>query len=65
MKNKYDVFSWVKKVIKSCTTGDQLDATYNLAMNFKNLYDDPYLYKLLLNDICERKKGLQYSLLYD
>lgn len=65
MKNKYEVFSWVRVVIKSCTTTDHLDGAYNLAMNFMKLYNDSHLYKLLLGDICERKKDLKYSLLYD
>lgn len=46
--NKYDVYKWIIKVIKSCKTNIQLMACTKLIYNFHNMYDDEELYRNLL-----------------
>ncbi len=38
--NKYDVYNWIKKVIDSCKSHQQIDAVNGLITNFRNIYDD-------------------------
>lgn len=45
--NKYDVFTWVKKVMDSCETHLQLIHTTNLIDLFNEKYDDIELYNML------------------
>lgn len=41
--NKYDIFSWIEKVIYSCENMTQYRVSENLANNFTKLYDDSKL----------------------
>jgi uncharacterized protein (DUF608 family) len=38
--NKYDVYNWIKKVIDSCKSHQQIDTVNRLITNFRNIYDD-------------------------
>ena len=41
--NKYDIFSWIEKVIYSCENMTQYRVSENLANNFTKLYNDSKL----------------------
>lgn len=49
LKNKYDVFTKVKKVIESCETNEQLKIATAILDNFELYYkeDDNYLRNIL------------------
>lgn len=51
MKNKYDVFVWVKKVAESARTKPQIVAAMKLVRNFKHqfLFDSKIFHPLYLN----------------
>jgi hypothetical protein len=51
---------WVRNVITSCETSDQLDNCENLILNFDNMYKDKSLRKVLIRHITDR---WMYSLL--
>jgi hypothetical protein len=38
--NKYDVYNWIKKVIDSCKSHQQIDTVNRLITNFRNIYHD-------------------------
>lgn len=38
--NKYDVYNWIKKVIDSCKSHQQIDTVNRLIMNFRDIYND-------------------------
>ena len=38
--NKYDVYDWIKKVIDSCKSHQQVDTVNRLITNFRDIYDD-------------------------
>ena len=38
--NKYDTYNWIKKVIDSCKSHQQIDTVNRLITNFRNVYDD-------------------------
>jgi len=45
--NKYDVYSWLIKVIDSCTDGIQLQAAHKLLSNFYSTFKDYGMYSEL------------------
>lgn len=51
---------WVRSVITSCETSDQLTNCENLVSNFDNMYKDKTLKKILLRHMTDR---WMYSLL--
>lgn len=54
-KNKYDVFNWVIKVYKSCTTYKQLGGAMKLRKRFDKIYSVDSNMALELN-IVEKEK---------
>jgi hypothetical protein len=60
--NKFSTYMWVRNVITSCETSDQLDNCENLILNFDNMYKDKSLRKVLIRHITDR---WMYSLLND
>ena len=38
--NKYDTYNWIKKVIDSCKSHQQINTVDALITNFRNVYDD-------------------------
>lgn len=64
-KNKYDIkiqnkmlndSLWIKKVIDSCKTHEQIEAAENLIINWKNLYEnntDPLFRSKVFNELLE------------
>lgn len=64
-KNKYDIkiqnkmlndSLWIKKVIDSCKTYEQIYAVDNLIINWKNLYEnntDPWLRSKVFNELLD------------
>lgn len=58
--NKFSTYRWVRKVITSCETANQLDNCENLISNFDNMYKDESLRKVLRRHITDR---WMYSLL--
>ena len=38
--NKFDVYNWIKKVIDSCKSHQQIDTVNRLITNFRDIYDD-------------------------
>lgn len=52
--NKYDVFYWVEKVIYSCETIIQFNASEKLVINYHAIYRDRVLQNKL-NNILQKK----------
>lgn len=55
MKNKYDSYLWVDKVIRSCTKRVHLTNCRALIDNFYRLHKEPTLYKILELEIKRTK----------
>lgn len=49
MINKYVATDWVKKVILSCETSEQLKVSRNLIDNHLTMFEDVYLHSYLDN----------------
>lgn len=58
--NKFSTYMWVRSVITSCDTADQLTNCENLVLNFDNMYKDKALKKILVRHLTDR---WMYSLL--
>jgi hypothetical protein len=55
-QNKYDVYSWVLKVISSSTTIQQLISSKKLIQNFNAMHDDIRLYDILWWEASTRRE---------
>ena len=58
--NKYDVYNWIIKVIKSSTTIQQLMSSKRLARNFEVMYDDDDL-DISLYDCADTQRSIIYK----
>ena len=58
--NKYDVYNWIIKVIKSSTTIQQLMSSKRLARNFGVMYDDDDL-DISLYDCADIQRSIIYK----
>jgi len=58
--NKFSTYMWVRKVITSCETSQQLTNCENLVLNFDKIYKDKDLKKVLMRHMTDR---WMYSLL--
>ena len=58
--NEYAIGSWVKKVIGSCKTKEQLDSAWRLKELFYNIYYSNWELSNELDDCYEEKKGKIY-----
>ena len=58
--NKYDVYNWIIKVIKSSTTIQQLMSSKRLARNFGVMYDDDDL-DISLYDCANTQRSIIYK----
>tara|TARA_Y100000034_G_scaffold127544_1_gene180466 strand:- start:174 stop:380 length:207 start_codon:yes stop_codon:yes gene_type:complete len=59
-KNEYAIGSWVKKIIESCKTKEQLDSAWRLKELFYDMYYSKWELSVELNNCYEEKKRKIY-----
>lgn len=62
--NKYDIYTWVLKIINSCICKEQIDNAFNLVIAYHNRNFDHSLYCLLSTAYWEKQRELTNNFLY-